>query len=399
MPKTKILGHTEHYNRSMIKVLTLISFLFGVSSAFILYLESAYLKTAAKTENITFFYLGAYALALILICYWHHLIRIFGKKNVFFVNLTLKAILVCYLAFSPVNYTGAWVLSFYMTLTTLAWVDLDILLESFSKDKLTGSIRGIYLTIVSAGYLFSQFFSGTLVDRFGFQASIRASLLFLTIILIIALIKVRNIPYKNKKILSFPDILQKVFARKNVMRAYYIAFLLQFFYALMIIYTPLFMLDIGFSWTEIGKLFAIMLLPFVILQYPAGLLVDRKVEEKWILIFGLAVMGIATFSIFFLEVKIFWLWASVLFATRIGASLVELANDSYFYKRIDCEDVHIINFFRNVRPISYILGIVISAPIIFYFGVPAIFPIVAVFVLTGIPFALKLEKCQSKCKI
>jgi MFS family permease len=394
MPKIKTLNHTEHYNRSMIKVLTLISFLLGASSAFILYLESDYLKTAAKSENITYFYLFAYALALILICNWHHLIRAFGKTKVFLANLTLKTLVILFLAFFPVSFMGAWILALYMTLTTLAWIDLDILFETFSKDKFTGSIRGFYLTIISAGYLFSQFFSGMLVDRFGFQASFKAALFFILAVLAVSYLKIRKVPERQSPDIRFSEVLAKILKRKNVLRAYYISFLLQFFYALMIIYTPLKMLDLGFNWTEIGEIFAIMLIPFVIFQYPAGKLADKKIEEKWILAFALFLMGIFTSLIYFLNIKDMVLWATILFFTRVGASLVELASDSYFYKRIDCEDVDIIEFFRNVRPIGYLLGIAIAAPITYYFGISAIFPVVGILAITGIPFALKLASSR-----
>lgn len=378
----------------MIKVLTLISFLLGATSAFILYLESDYLKTAAKSENITYFYLVAYVLALVLICNWHHLIRAFGKTKVFLASLTLKTLIILFLAFSPVSIVGAWILALYMTLTTLAWIDLDILFETFSKDKFTGSIRGFYLTIISAGYLFAQFFSGILIDRFGFQASFKAAVFFILAVMVISYLKIKKVPERKIQSMKFSEVLVKILKRKNVMRTYYISFLLQFFYALMIIYTPLKMLDLGFNWTEIGEIFAIMLIPFVIFQYPAGKLADKKIEEKWILAFALFVMGIFTSFIYFLNVKDFFLWAAVLFLTRVGASLVELASDSYFYKRIDCEDVDIIEFFRNVRPIGYLLGIAIAAPITFYFGISAIFPAIGILVLTGIPLALKLASSR-----
>ena len=50
-------------------------------------------------------------------------------------------------------------------------------------------------------------------------------------------------------------------------------------YAWMVIYTPLHMLDLGFTWEEIGQIFTIMLIPFVLVEYPAGWLADKYIGE------------------------------------------------------------------------------------------------------------------------
>ena len=204
----------------------------------------------------------------------------------------------------------------------------------------------------------------------------------------ICFFKLRNIDSSQIEGVNFVSLLRKLSGRKNVLRIYYISFLLEFFYALMIIYTPLYLLELGFSWAEIGKIFTVMLLPFVLLQYPAGYLADKKLEERDMIIFSLIIMAFSTFFIFFISSKSLILWALILFCTRIGASLIEVLRDSYFYKRIDCRDVDIINFFRSVRPMAYIIGLVIATPIVYFLHIRFIFPFIAIGVLTGI-FAAK----------
>jgi uncharacterized membrane protein len=99
-------------------------------------------------------------------------------------------------------------------------------------------------------------------------------------------------------------------------------------------------------------------------------------------------MAFSTAVIFFIASKSVLLWALILFCTRIGASLIEILRDSYFYKRIDCSDVDIINFFRSVRPAAYIIGLLIATPVVYFFEIRFIFPLISIGVLTGI-FAAK----------
>ncbi|MFH0930272.1 MAG: hypothetical protein V1814_03410, partial [Candidatus Moraniibacteriota bacterium] len=60
----------------------------------------------------------------------------------------------------------------------------------------------------------------------------------------------------------------------------------------------------------------------------------------------------------------------------------------------DQRDVDIIDFFRTVRPVAYITGAIIAAPVIFFFHIKIIFVIIGLAVLTGIPFSLKLASSR-----
>lgn len=389
-----ILKHKEHLNKRLLRYLYFSSFFLGVASAFVLYLESDYIKTAIGSNNITSFYIIAYLITLVLISNWHHLIRIYGKSKVFLTSLTLKGLITLALAFTPVNKYSVWLMAAYMIAATLTWLNFDIMLENFSADKVTGRIRGLYLTITSAGYVLSPVVAGLLVSRYGFQASLKASFIFFIPILAIAFWKFRNIDHEAVVKINFIDVIYKIIQRKNVMKIYYISFLLQLFYALMIIYTPLRLLELGFSWTDMGKMFTFMLIPFIIIEYPVGYLADKKFEEKNILPFALLIISLSTGVMTFIDSKSMIIWAAVLFGTRIGASLMEVLRDSYFYKRIDCEDVDIIDFFRNVTPLSYIVGAIIAMPIVYFFQIKAIFIIIGIAVLTGIPVSLSLASSR-----
>jgi MFS family permease len=383
-----IQKHKEKLNNPAIRTLHVVSFLLGAASAFVIYLESDYLKTATHSENITYFYIVANLIALILVVNWHHFLRLFGKSKVYLATLFIKGVILLALSFLPVSLFSAWVLAAYMILTVLMWIDLDILLETCSIDKKTGKIRGIYMTIVSAGYLASPLFVGIIVNRFGFQSAFAASFAVIFVVFLISVWKLRDIDHYHPKKSGLMELIRKVKNRKNILRAYYVSFLMDFFYALMVIYTPLYLLDLGFGWTDIGIIFTIMLVPFVLTTYPAGILVDKYIEERDLLLISLFITAISTTAIFFITSDNFVIWAVALFCTRVGSSLVDVAKESYFYKRIDCQDIDIIDFFRTVRPIAYVIGPLIATPIIYFLHIKYIFPVIGLIMLTGI-FAAK----------
>ena len=58
-------------------------------------------------------------------------------------------------------------------------------------------------------------------------------------------------------------------------------------------------------------------------------------------------IGLSVLTMFFVGGNNFLFWSVVMFFSRIGASLLEIMRDSYFYKRIDGDDIDLIDFFRT----------------------------------------------------
>jgi MFS family permease len=196
--------------------------------------------------------------------------------------------------------------------------------------------------------------------------------------------------------ITISDLVKKIFINKNLMRIYWVSFVLEFFYALMTVYTPLYLLDLGMSWSQIGIIFTIMIIPFVLVNYPVGLLADKKLGEKEMIIFALFVMAFSTLSIFFVTSTSIIIWGSVLFLTRIGAAMIETLRDSYFYKRIDGDDMDIISFFRTSRSVAYIAATAVSAMLLVVFPVKAMFLLLALIILLALYPAFTLVDNKSE---
>ena len=185
----------------------------------------------------------------------------------------------------------------------------------------------------------------------------------------------------------------KFLKNKNLSRAYGLNLLLQLFYSWMIIYTPIYLsAHLGFSWREIGIIFAIMLTPFVIIPFRLGKYAD-KIGERKILMAGFAIASLATLMLFFIREHAVWIWAALLFTTRIGAASVEVMSDSYFFKHIKPENEEFVGVYRTASPVAYILG-PLAAFLIFIF-IPSfnfIYPILAALMLCGLYLSSTIRK-------
>lgn len=390
--------HVEKFDSKRVKLVNFISFLFGFGSALYIYVLSFYFKEATGIENVGIFFLLSYVLVLISFFYLHKVVAKIGKTSSLHLSFLLKALLAMVLAFSVPSWFSAVLVILYVVIGSASWVILDIVLESFSVDKMSGRIRGLYLTILNFGFLLGPFLSTQILWKYGFMGVFTLVFLVDLIIFLISLFGIKNVNHQSTRSSSLFNILKKVIKRKNLLRDYYISFVLDFFYAGMIIYTPIYLSGLGINIEDVGIIFTIMLVPFVLLQYPAGLLADKKTGEKSLLIFSLFVTGLSVLSVYFIFSVNIFVWGAILFCTRVGAALLEILRDSYFYKRIDGDDVDLIDFFRTTRPVAYILFAIISGVLLSFLTIKSIFVLIALVVLLGLVPAFHLSNNVPKVK-
>ena len=399
--KTKTINeekivHNEKYSAGKINIVSVISFLMGFTQATVIYLMSSYFQRASGMENVGFFYLVAYIFVMVFLLNFHKITKNFGASNAFYFSLLFKIVIIAILMICPVSFWTIIPLILYLIFSGLEWASLDVILESFSKDSRSGRIRGKHLTLINAGFLFGPFLATRLIGWFDFYGVFLFIFLINSLILIISLPAFRKANrYFNGNVTIFV-LGKKIWARKNILKIYYISFILEFFYAIMVVYTPIYLRDLGLSWNEIGNIFTVMLVPFVLVQYPMGLIADKKTGEKEAIMVSLAIMALSTMAVYFISGASAASWSAVLFATRVGAALLEVLRDSYFYKRIDCDDVDLIHFFRTAMPMGYIVAMVLSAASMLFFPLKFLFIILAVLIFSALvpAFFLLDNKCE-----
>ena len=169
-------------------------------------------------------------------------------------------------------------------------------------------------------------------------------------------------------------------------------FILRFFFAWMVIYMPIYLhVHIGFSWSEIGIMFAIMLLPFALLELPAGKIADRWLGEKEILSAGFLIAALFTILVSFITSNNFFIWTATLFMMRVGASLIEIMTESYFFKHVQGDDNNIISFFRITRPAAYIIGPIVASIALIFLDLRFIFIILGLILFSGLYYSFRIE--------
>ena len=397
MPKP--IQHHEHYSPRKSSLVSLLSFALAFVDALILYTISSFIETTLGTQYIGVAYFIAFGIHLFLLLTLQGAIRRIGKIRYLVLCLGLAAAAVGILPSVSDGFKGVALVIAFLAFSNTAWVALDVILESYSKDQLSGRIRGLHLTIVSIGFLLTPYLATRILDAHGYSAVFLIVFIGYAAILLMATMLFRFDNHTEQPKIRLWSALKEVSGNTDLRSIFIVSLALEFFYTIMVIYMPIHLQNLGFEWTEIGIIFTIMLLPFVFLQYPIGLLADKRYGEKellalCILITTAAMVGVATYS-----EKHLLAWGAILFMTRVGIAGIEVLRDSYFYKQIDGNDIHIIAFFRTARPVASMAGAVIAVIALSFFQLPALF----IAVIVGLFFALfhvfRLEDTESEYDI
>lgn len=377
------------------RIIYLAGFLFSIPLALTSYVNSSYLKEYLRDTEIGIFYAVASILAIIFLIKMPKYLAKYGNKKVILFCSTLLVISLLSIAFAKNIFIVMSAFTVFFICTDIVLASLDIFVEDFSKNISTGKIRGVYLTSVNLAWVIAQMISGSIIAKSSFTGIYLFSALFIVLMMLVFVFLFTHFrdPKYNK--ISLRKTMHYFFTNKKASKIYLISFILKFFFVWMVVYTPIYLNQIiGFSWDKIGIIFSIMLIPFVILSYPLGILSD-KIGERKLLILGFTIMALATLVIPFLKIASVLLFASVLFTTRVGAATVEAMSEIYFFRIVDEENVDEIAFFKNIYPLSFVIApLLASLFLIFLPSFEYLFFVLVAILLLGLYTALRLKDAR-----
>jgi MFS family permease len=242
----------------------------------------------------------------------------------------------------------------HFVFNAIIFVLLNIFIEVLTPPHHTGSVRGIFLTLLNAGIMVSPIMGGLILhggDGNNYTALyFAASALLLPCFYLLHryLREMRDSTYESHDLFqSFA----KVMRHKNLQAPVLAQCALHSFYAVMVIYAPLYitkMLDISLV-TYLTVIVPITLIPLVLLPYELGFLADAKYDEKEFMIVGLSILGVTSFILGAFVITSILLALLILFIARIGAALVETMSYTYYYKKIARNDPAMASLFSNIN--------------------------------------------------
>jgi len=384
----------------------------------ILYINSSFLQKFFSPIVLGWIYIVGSILNLILLLAAPKLIKKIGiySLTILFIVLEGLAIFGLSLAHTPVLVALLSVL--HLAVIAMIFFGLDIFLEEYSPidERKTGSIRGTFLTISNVTLVIAPVIAGFILVKGDFSKIYLASFLFLIPLLLTLIMGLKGKPDFHGLIpqistdqipgiqqsISVRQTIKRIYTNKNLHGIFMVQFILQFFYAWMVIYMPIHLhQNLGFSWPNIGLIFTIMLLPFALFELPIGKMEDKNLGEKEVMILGFIITALSVAIIPFIREASLIIWAILLFLTRTGASFIEVSAESYFFKHVNSSNSDTISLFRMTRPLSFIVAPIIAASTLFLLNFFSLiyglsFLVLSLIVLYGIRYSLMITDTKNE---
>ncbi len=372
----------------------ILAFIFTLHIALSAYANSSFLALNVGENYVGTLYTIAALLNLMLLSNTSVILKYFGNRRLvlvfLMVNMTALATLI-------VSNTALFVsiafIAFVVT-NTLVLFCIDIFIEHFGTPKTIGRTRGFYLTVTNLAWIASPVLSGFLITHEGGYRAIYMVAFGMTILMSLGMFlfvkKFKDKTYVKTPFLKIYKFLQ---TNRHIRAITLINFILQFFFAVMVIYVPLYLnIHIGLGWEKLGIIFTIMLAPFVLFSIPIGKLIDKyHVHKRLLLKVGFFIMAVSTMLISQMDSTSVLFWGIILFMTRVGAAIIETTSEIYFFTHVREEDAYLLSIFRDMHPVGYVIAPLLGSLFILFFPFKYLFLALGIFVLVGFYYVAQLK--------
>ncbi|MGE5541167.1 MAG: MFS transporter [Bacillota bacterium] len=361
----------------------------------IIYLITPYLATFMPDSATGLVVSLGAIMTLSVFPFMPHLVRRYGPRRLAVFFGSIEAFALAWLAVEPTPIPAVLMVAVACATSPLLVYQLDLLLEAtIAKEGTTGRIRTMFLTAGNIALVASPLIAGMLLDSGEAYWRVYA-LAAVSLVPFIGLMLVRRLPEGRTP--NFVTVMEAYVCllRDKDLRAIVIAHgTLQFFYHVAPLYIPLYLHHVlGMPWQNLGWMFAVMLFPFVLLEYPAGWLADRKWGDQELLLAGFVLMATAFAALAMVTADTTVLVILILLVmNRAGAALVEAMSEGHFFRRVSENDAATVSLFRMTRPMAALTAPVVCSILLSISSYGALFIVTGMLIgIVGVASGLAIK--------
>lgn len=343
-------------------LLTLGNFVSSGHFFLILYIITPYLATLVPEGTAALAVSLGAIITLATFPFIPRLVRKHGSRKLAIIFSTLEAFVLLWLALEPTALLAVILVALAVATSPLIAYQLDLLLEAVTEnEEETGRVRTTFLVAGSVALVSAPLVVGFLLDSTDeyWKVFTIAALSLIPFIGLMGLSRFPEVKHPTGKQLWLTCL---CLLNNHDARAVLVAnFVLQFFFHIAPLYIPLYLhTALGWEWSELGWVFALMVLPFLVVEYPVGWLADKKWGDKELMAVGFTITGLsfATLTLVTASTTLAVI-ATILVMSRIGAAMAEATVEGHFFRRVNETDENSVVVFRMARPLG-----ALTAPII-----------------------------------
>jgi len=345
------------------------NFFFSVSTAISVYILLPFLAQYMPEAFTGIVIACGGAISLALFMFLPRWEQRYGAQKLALVFVTVEMLTLIAIAIAPGAIASVLFIIIALALQPCISYGLDLILEAAGNEHDgMGRVRTTFLTAWNIGVLAAPLLLAAILVHSDDYARIfvaAAAMLVPFIVLFVARILPRT---TTKRPSHMRDTLVCIARDRDLASVTFAHFLLYLFYIWAPFYVPVYLhSELGFPWTSLGWIFALMLIPYVLLEYPAGWIADKFLGDKEMMFVGFLVAGVSLASISLLTPTSSILCiVAVLVCSRVGTALIEGMTEGHFFRRVSVDDINSMSFFRSVWPLANTIAPLIASLILLY---------------------------------
>jgi MFS family permease len=351
-------------------ILTVGNFFLAVSGTLVSYTLVSYLSTFIPAASIGFAIAAGSVVAVGIFPFMPKLVERYRAQQLALYLAFAELILLFAVAAAPHTIASAAFVVLVIAIQPLLYYNLDLLLEAtIDNEGTTGRVRTLFLTGGNIGALVAPLLIGTLLAKtdtysYIFFAAAAAITPF------VVLFSARTLP--EGAIVSathIRDTFLRLAEDRDLAAVTVGHLILYLFYFWAPLYVPVYLHGVlGIPWSALGWMFSIMLLPYLLIEYPAGWVADRILGDKEMMLAGFLIMGASLAAVGAITASTpILLVVLVLVGTRTGAAFAESMTEGHFFRRVSERDIVSVSVFRGVWPLANAIAPLLGS-LLFLFG-------------------------------
>lgn len=396
MPKASHSIHLRRAPKRHLIPIYIATLLLVFHTFVVAYINSSFLEQFIPTASVGTIYTIGSALSILVFLFISRVLRKVGNFRMTLFLLMSNLVAVLGMAEAETLRVAVPLFLYHLVAVPLIVFNIDVFMEEQldNNETSTGSRRGLLLTLSSLIGAVTPLISSIIIDLSGgdFTYTYLVSAATLIPVIFILVFFFRDFSDPKYKEIDLFSALHTFWENNNIRYVFIASFMLQMFFMMMVVYTPLYLTDyIGFSWAEFGIIMFFAQLAYVVFEYPIGIVADKYIGEKEMMGFGFLIIAIATSWMSFITLESVLIWSIVMFMTRVGAALVEVTTESYFFKQTKSTDAQVISFFRVTRPLAYVVGALLASFALLYLPFNLMFVLCAALMVPSLFCTLNIQ--------
>ncbi len=397
----------EQYKKKLLTIIYFSTVFYALHTFITYFILSEYLSQYFSKFGLSMIYTVSAFISILISNFFGDFLKRFSNYKTLMYVLVVQFISTMFLTFS--NHLTIFYISIFSVMHiifgTLIWISINIFTEEFSQHENIGSIRGTILTLYNLQAIIAPFVAAQFFQFIGYSGIFILSAV--TILPLIYITKkffnhVKEPVYKHINLLTS---FKMVWKNKDIRGVVASSFAINVFYGAVNIYLILYLtkvLDIP-TLLYIGVITPITVLPFILIPYKLGKYSDEIFGEKRAMIFGILLMSITIISIYVFQISTnnVFVWITILFIARLGATIAETENYAYFYKKVDEKSAGMIALFQNMVNIGFLFISLLGAIFIGLLGmdIPYIFLITGLVGIISVFIIMRIRDTEIKKRL